>query len=457
MALPAWAEGDAGWQAKGACYWRRDADSFVFNWPSSGVAMGLDNLHATARQLHADVTVEYLGGGHLGYSRHDLWSNAAQATLRRHLEDMTVKPRRDEAQVPIPWAQLIEQAFSIAKRSWNERREPQDMSLWTPGSRPLDHFPGFAPFGAPTVVYGAGGGGKSQFLQALMLSTVTGRAFDARFRPAVTGPGLYLDWEDDDDTNGRRACAVLAGMGLPAERPPRGYYYQFMDRPLVEAAKWIEADIERLGVKVVLVDSLQRACRGSVKDDDVASEIMNVVRRWKSCTTFLVGHVPKFDAHGDGKTAATIIGSVVFENMARQVWELRKSGDIPRDQGMAIGLYDRKRNRGIEKPPVGLRLHFEGDPDFPTAIRFGGWSVDGDPTLAQGLAFHERVLAIIRRMGAMDKTGLAAETGESEEKCRKAAQYLVGRGKLAAGGGGRGAGNKTMYAMPAPRYRELEG
>jgi hypothetical protein len=412
MALPAGWLNSGGWHEVGSCAWRRDDDTFTFVWANANARLVLDHIRESgAGDIQTEITVTDADGSHhVHWARLNLLSTTARESLANTL---TKRQKASGATGPelTPWPLLIERACMTTGKQWRMGSPFLDLADHRPGARPRDLLTRFLPYGQPAILYARGGSGKSFVATGICASVITGRALATGIEPTETGPVLYLDWEGDEDEQHGRIVATLRGMGV--EQIPRGMFlYRRQHRPLVEDAGRIGEEIARAGIKLVVVDSLVAAMAGSAIEEGTAREMLNAMRSWKA-TPLMIAHVNKADATSDGKGAKTIYGNMFFEYLARITWEVRKSESIADGDGMAVGLYNRKVNRA-PKSFFGLRLRFDGDPDFPDVIRFHGWSVADDESLSGTLPLGARIIDAVRRFGPMDNDQLAERLSGDE-------------------------------------------
>jgi hypothetical protein len=117
----------------------------------------------------------------------------------------------------------------------------------------------------------------------------------------------------------------------------------------------VKAEVSRLGAVAVVVDSLAPASGPEPEGADAAVRTMSALRALGPATRLVVAHVSRATAEGSGP--ASPFGSVFIRNLARSVWELRRSDDGDGDD-LLLGLYHRKVNDGRLQPPIALRLAF---------------------------------------------------------------------------------------------------
>jgi hypothetical protein len=89
-----------------------------------------------------------------------------------------------------------------------------------------------------------------------------------------TVPVLYVDFELDADEQHRRALDLAAGMGLKGI-PENFYYLSAATLPPLEAFEIAAEECRRLGIGLVIVDSVGFALEG---DSETARDVLGFFR-----------------------------------------------------------------------------------------------------------------------------------------------------------------------------------
>lgn len=190
----------------------------------------------------------------------------------------------------------------------------------------------------PTVVFGMGETRKSILAQAIATSVGTGREIIPGWRPTVSGPVLWLDYESSRRRLARRQKLLGSApiMHVPCVRPV-----------------WDIADaLERLAtseaVQLVVVDSIVPASAGgavSSKDAETAARYFGAVNRIAP-RSLSIGHITK-DNEG-----TMPFGSVFFHNLARLTWRAQA------DKDGRVTLTNHKHTDGDRLPATTLVFDF---------------------------------------------------------------------------------------------------
>jgi hypothetical protein len=246
----------------------------------------------------------------------------------------------------------------------------------------------------------------------------TGLDLPAGLRPSAPGAVLYLDYESCLEEHQDRLAGLLAGLGR--ENAP-GIFYRPMARALADDTATLRAEIVRHNIGFVIVDSYGPACGAEPETADPAIRMMNALRSFAPATRLVIAHVSKAGAENRGPSRP--YGSVYVTNLARSVWEARRSED---DGGadLNLGLFHRKVNRGRLLAPLGFKVTFDEG-----GIFLGSQDLQHQPDLLAraSLAFRlQKALA----GGARSVAELVEETGKSTDTVARTLRRLRGSGKV---------------------------
>ena len=243
-----------------------------------------------------------------------------------------------------------------------ERSEPPSsgaVSIGTLSEPPAREWTvaGLIPEGAPSILAGHSGLGKSYVALYLAICVCLGRAFLGRdVRRASV---LWVDRELDLDETTRRAFAVARGMGL--ERPPETLFYLRPLKPVGtdETQDEILDAIEQHGVGLTILDSLTLGAIGDAKEQRDVVPLMRAVEAWG--TSLCIDHITKAAAAGN-QSSASIFGSGMKRAIARSTFNLVPAGD-------ALTLHPDKTNFGPASSPLHfLAKHGEDERDRPEVV-----------------------------------------------------------------------------------------
>ena len=242
----------------------------------------------------------------------------------------------------------------------------------------------------PAVLLGMGESHKSTIGQIVATTMATRVEIVPGWRPAVTGPVMWLDYE-----NSRRRFARRQRI---LGHPEAAILYVQCLRPIWDEADELARIARREGIVAVIVDSIVPAMSGSAlssKDAEAAGKYFAAVNAIAPRSLSLA-HVTK-----DGEGGMPY-GSVFFHNLARLTWRARA------DEQKRVTLTNEKHTDGDRLPP--MTLAFDWD-DVLTVTH----------TTSQ---LTPAILGeIVGRVGTVTTHGMAAAV--------RAAGYVVGRSWLA--------------------------
>ena len=262
----------------------------------------------------------------------------------------------------------------------------------------------------PTLVYGAGGIGKSQMALAWASALHTGTAVGGL--QATQGNVLFLDWETSDRMTWHRNAGLLKAAGVEPgawpdpDHPESGrtgmVFYRFMSGPVWDSVEFLKAEVARLGIRTVVIDSAGPACGGEPESAAPTLKFFDALRDMSDpnepVQTIILAHVTH-EARKGGHSSP--FGSVFWINLPRNCFELAVSTGQQQSHS-DYALHHRKSNTGSLRPPLGFRLTWEE----------GGCSIDEldirkNSMLAAGLPIAERARITIGETGPMTTEELA--------------------------------------------------
>lgn len=264
---------------------------------------------------------------------------------------------------------LIPAPVGAAKIDWNSIMEDVCQQVVAAENRPLEVIdlvadmatmtrfivPGLVPEGKPTILYGAGGTGKSAFAAVLALCMELGRPFLGL--PVARTRTLYLDWETDAGTCAYRFAAAARGMGLNSAPPIR---YVSLVRPIEDVVAQLATTVAEEQIGAVIIDSVGMAMVASKDGADASEGAIRFFRALRALNTAVIAidHISGDDVRRGSKGAAKPYGSVYKWNSARNAFELRVAHE---DEPARLVLKHRKSNLGPHQPDMNLLYQWEGD------------------------------------------------------------------------------------------------
>lgn len=249
------------------------------------------------------------------------------------------------------------------------------------------------------------------------------------FEPSEQMAVLTLDWETTEDEQAERLHRLCAGLGL--SNVPQ-FHYRPMWRSLADDQASVRAEVGRLGVGLVLVDSIAPAMGGEVTSE-FAVPFFNALRSLgPGVSRLVVSHISKATAQ-QATGSGDPFGSVFVRNLARAAWAVKATPD---GDGLAVeaGLFHTKANRGPLRKPVGVRLSFD-DPAGPVTLR--AVDVLDNAELVAHASLGDRIYAALRE-GHLSTDDLVERTGATKASVLRTLHRRRDEFVLLSGGQGRG-------------------
>ena len=282
--------------------------------------------------------------------------------------------KRCEARYPdIAWHDIIEQTCVLVLNKFREGEPAVDLAS-VPKREGLQYRVKPLLFeGQPNIIFGHGGLGKSMF--AAYLATLV--ASNQSPAPLTTEPGpvLYLDYEADRDEARDRVEMISNGLGV--ERP--SIIYRFCHQPLASETEALQRIIAEHGIALAVIDSGGPACGGQPESADNTIGYFSALRSLR-VTTLTVAHISK-----NGPQSAGPFGSVYWTNLARSVWQVRKSQQAGSGR-LDIALYHKKVNSGMLQKPLSYRFEFKHN-----SVDVRPQTIQPSTELAAGLPLFKRI------------------------------------------------------------------
>ncbi len=265
-----------------------------------------------------------------------------------------------------------------------------------------------------TVHYGNGGSGKSLDGLLCAIAARTGCALPAGLRVVHTVPAvMVLNWETNKSPQEARLHGLCRGLGIT---PPTGIYHRHMSGPLIDEARRLRADVARLQVGLVIVDSLAPASGPDPETAGAVVPVMNVLGSLPGVTRLVLAHVSHAN---EGARDPRPFGSVFVWNLARSCWYLQRSTEDRDD--LVIGFYHKKANDERLHDALSLRFSFADG-----AITPGTADLAASPELQAKVPLVQQLTAALSN-GAKSIPALALELDTKEPTIDKALRRHPGR------------------------------
>ncbi|HET7713868.1 MAG TPA: AAA family ATPase [Patescibacteria group bacterium] len=376
-------------------------DGYILEWPA-GIRAEVERITEHRDELTAEVTINSKrlpSPGLLHSARLNLVSSQARNTLAKALS--VREPDLD-------WGGVVEALCFLVREHYRAGDPAIAIQSYVPSPAAPWVVEPFVERGGCTVIFADGGTGKS--LLAMGISCTLAGTHDVLGRRHGTPqPVLYLDWETDADTFYHRIQAIAKGHGTTVPT----IYYRRQVASLAEAAPTLRKEVIKLGIGMVVVDSLGPARGGEPESAEATIKLFNAARSL-GVPWLALDHVTK----SQGNDSTRPFGSTYTHNLARLTWGLDKAQEDSAD-ATVVSWSNHKRNNGRLLGKIGMRLSFVTDPtDRLMMVTFQ--RVDLLETdLADKMPLHNRIAYTLKR-GPMTVDQLAGELQANRDSVSRA-------------------------------------
>ena len=210
-----------------------------------------------------------------------------------------------------------------------------------------------------TILYGAGGTGKSKIAGSIAAAIQSGRNWLGN--PVKQRNTLYCDWETDEGDIAHRIAAASRGIGLTETAKVK---YMTLGLPLDNEIDHIARAVVENEIGFVIVDSVMMAMAPSGQGADPAAAAIQFFRalRLLNCTVLCIDHISGEDQKKGRAGTSKPYGSIAKYNTVRNGWEVVDSTDA--GDGSRLIMRHRKANLGPKIP--GGEVHLKVDWDSIT-------------------------------------------------------------------------------------------
>lgn len=251
-----------------------------------------------------------------------------------------------------PWEAIINQMSVIVVE--RARAGEPIRELWTSDNIPAPEYL-LEPLlirGLPTIIFGEKGVTKS--ILSLIVYTCLLLPWEENPLgwkvPARSTRTAILDYELPGGIAQWNAKRIQVGMGLP-DFP---LFHRRCRAPLADDIEQIMNWITKLDIKVIIIDSLARACGGELNKTEPANAFFEALDKL-NITSLILAQTSK-DIDSKRKT---IYGNALFTYYARNIFELCRS-DFSQEDEIDVGLFHRWSNLSKTYPDTGFKLNFNG-------------------------------------------------------------------------------------------------
>ena len=422
-------------------------DGYVnISWPQDKITAHLEGMWRSGSRFETVMRIRHdeLGTIH-ALTRINLLSTSARTELVRSLE---------KRYPGLGWNSRVDGIIEAADKVYRSEltittvgeKQPQPIQYLV---RPLLEV------GNITGIAADPGTGKSMMALALALQVGGhGVLVPGTGTPTTIGRTLYLDWEDDEGTQGSRLHALLAGVGRKA--PPLPVKHVRMHGALVDSSDKIIRMCRTEKPAMVVVDSVGSAVVGRINDPEYVLPMMDVCRSMRT-TVLLLGHLAKHES--DGK----LIGSVFWFTIPRQAWHLAKAQDEGESESRLV-LNHKKANNTMIFKPLGWKVDIEKDGDLLKTVRYYTTDISEDPGLARFATASDKITQYLVENGRQNITEIVTATElplgtvkSTLQRGRGRRFVMFGSGRMAQWGALRPDAPDALFQMHASSRSDAQG
>jgi hypothetical protein len=314
-------------------------------WPARGVELLFAAAHDGPDGLQAEVSAALYGRSLEPWGRLDLSGPKARND----------KAKLFAAVAPgLPWGPMLDVASRLVRDTLRQGEPAQELQRAAMTAAPYFVHP-MLPEHQPSVLFAAGGQGKTQLAYLLAYSVRHLVPLPGMTVPDEPVTGMVLDWESDPQDAAVRATLAASALGVPVT----GVHYRRMTGALVHHVAEVRREFQATGARFGIVDSMLMAEGDTLRDgwESACIRLFESLRAIGEGISWLIlTHVPKGDMREPA--GAKPFGSIYTENEARSVWRLDGQQDGPQ---LTLTLTNTKANRAPLHRPLGLRLTFEDE------------------------------------------------------------------------------------------------
>lgn len=237
-------------------------------------------------------------------------------------------------------------ACADIERAWFDRRleRTEEVPVAVAATKYL-----VAPYvleGAGTILFGQPGQGKS-FMGLAIAASVQYET--TLFDTTGWGNVLFINLERSKSSLEARWLNLARSVGLPPDAIIPMIHARGV--PLAQIRSYVEAEIRRRNIDLVVIDSLSRiGGAGSMVDDAVANTAVDMLNSF-GCGWLTIGHTPRADS-------SHVFGSQMFDAAADLCVQLESQAHAYDPNRLTVRLSVTKANDTGKPPPQFYSYHF---------------------------------------------------------------------------------------------------
>ena len=336
----------------------------------------LDHIVESRDEFSGELTIR-LGGDVLSWGRINLTSITTRNSLAKQLDN----------KADADWPKYLD----LFCRGVVERERAPISPETLRGHRPREGaeylLDPILPVGLPTVLFGAGGVGKSTLAAGIVVSVASGREVLAGWKP-LGAPVLVLDWEGRPEDWTERVQEISRGVGIPFPE----FHYMACRRRLKDDIEIVADEIAKHSVGLVIVDSCSLAfglsSYAEADPAETAIKAFAAIRDLGIVSWLLIDHVSGAVMEGDA-VATKAYGSVKKRDLARQMFHV--AGSRGGGESQELVLTHTKANYSGYLKPQGIRVDREAG-----MLTFTMTSELQAPELVDKMPLGDRIADLLR-------------------------------------------------------------
>ena len=376
-----------------------------------------ENIRKTDTGVHAHLEIQF-NTKPLAYTVCNIERNGERTSLCNEAYKFLGATPADAESV-IPKGRLKEQLNYFCQNVWSSYLEisaPIMVEGTTDTSSVLHALKPHVLEGGGTIMYGKPGRGKS-FTAMMMALTVNYSA--NHYWETSGGKAMYVNLERPERTIPPRVGAVAKALGLNSNSLT---VFNGNGGTLVDYKDVLEEHIKTQGIKFLVLDSVSRAGMGDMKEDKVATSIINTMNKL-NISWLGIAHTPKYDDR-------VYYGNSQFEAGADVM--LRHSSEVIDDKGSIAVLLEVTKCNDMPKPkPMGL--HYSFTEHGLDGVRFATPEETKNLMSAEANLF-QTIKELMGEIGAMSATTMADKLNTDRSMIINQLKIMIKSGSVVAVG-----------------------
>ena len=374
-------------------------NGYLFTWREEKLSILANRIHT--HSLDGHITGELLITSELVGDKAIYPPSSFNFTSERSRTSLVKALQEDFPQWH--WKDIL---YQVCKATTDRSREGEPLNeLWTSEDIPAPQYL-LEPLlikGLPTIIFGEKGVTKSTLALVIYICLTlpwedNPLGWKVPSQPIKTA---ILDYELPGIIAQYNAKCIQEGMELP----PFPLFHRRCRIPLADDLEPIMNWLSKLDIKVVIIDSLARACGGDLIKTEPANNFFKALDKLNT-TSLILAQTSK-DIETKRKT---IYGNALFTYYARNIFELCRS-DFSQEDELDAALFHRWSNLSKIYPDQGFKISFNSQ----------GTHIQSQPVSVgefRAKVNAQKAILDALKSGAMSVKELANTTGATDNTIR---------------------------------------